>query len=153
MRRMATNPDERPAMTAITADTRVTDLIERIPCHRCEGSGYVRGFGHVNNGVCFRCHGSGGRDTETGAAIRAEWRRLHTMPAEWARPGDRLHLGWGVGARWQRLTGVTRDGDRITLATANGTHTMPADSPVRVAPQGATVLPILRYLAARYLDR
>ena len=28
-------------------------------CSRCDGKGKVQGFGHVANGVCFSCHGTG----------------------------------------------------------------------------------------------
>ncbi|WP_076408089.1 hypothetical protein [Shewanella sp. UCD-KL12] len=30
-------------------------------CHRCEGSGYLSAFRHVENGRCFLCQGSGRR--------------------------------------------------------------------------------------------
>lgn len=30
-----------------------------IPCKRCEGTGRLAHFGHVQNGVCLRCKGSG----------------------------------------------------------------------------------------------
>jgi len=28
-------------------------------CPRCNGKGYLSGFGHVYNGICFKCNGSG----------------------------------------------------------------------------------------------
>lgn len=28
-------------------------------CPRCRGRGYIEAYKHVQNGVCFRCHGSG----------------------------------------------------------------------------------------------
>jgi len=29
-----------------------------VTCPKCEGNGYIEGFGHVANGVCFRCAGN-----------------------------------------------------------------------------------------------
>ena len=28
-------------------------------CHRCDGTGTIRAFGHYANGRCFACHGTG----------------------------------------------------------------------------------------------
>lgn len=28
-------------------------------CNRCNGSGYLRQFNHVEGGVCFKCRGAG----------------------------------------------------------------------------------------------
>jgi hypothetical protein len=30
-------------------------------CDKCEGKGYINGFGHYANGVCFLCEGNGTR--------------------------------------------------------------------------------------------
>lgn len=30
-------------------------------CTKCNGTGYIAGFAHVNNGVCFDCGGAGTR--------------------------------------------------------------------------------------------
>jgi len=30
-----------------------------IPCDKCEGKGYINGFNHYANGVCFQCAGNG----------------------------------------------------------------------------------------------
>lgn len=32
--------------------------IQMTPCKRCQGYGYLAQYRHVENGVCFRCHGS-----------------------------------------------------------------------------------------------
>lgn len=32
---------------------------ERVKCGRCKGTGYVRGFEHYADGVCFDCKGTG----------------------------------------------------------------------------------------------
>ncbi len=30
-----------------------------VDCFKCSGKGFIEGFGHVANGVCFRCGGAG----------------------------------------------------------------------------------------------
>ena len=30
----------------------------KIPCSNCSGQGYIEKFAHVDNGLCFKCHGS-----------------------------------------------------------------------------------------------
>jgi DnaJ-class molecular chaperone len=37
---------------------RVTDMT-MIKCNRCDGTGRLPHFGHVNNGVCLKCRGAG----------------------------------------------------------------------------------------------
>ena len=45
-------------MTNAAAKTPAKVTIE---CDRCEGKGYINGFGHYANGVCFLCAGNGTR--------------------------------------------------------------------------------------------
>ena len=54
--------------------------MQNIPCPKCDGSGRIGAFGHIANGVCFMCEGSGLVQVETFRAkisaenvIRAEW--------------------------------------------------------------------------------
>jgi hypothetical protein len=35
----------------------MTKTIE-IPCSKCDGKGRINGFGHIENGRCFRCAGN-----------------------------------------------------------------------------------------------
>lgn len=28
-------------------------------CPKCDGKGVLPGFGHINNGICFKCNGAG----------------------------------------------------------------------------------------------
>lgn len=35
----------------------VLEIVELTPCSRCNGIGYFSEYKHVQNGVCFRCHG------------------------------------------------------------------------------------------------
>lgn len=32
---------------------------DKVPCSRCGGSGYLRQYDHVEDGICFQCDGSG----------------------------------------------------------------------------------------------
>lgn len=50
----------------------------RVPCDKCSGSGRINGFGHIQNGLCFRCNGSGGFDVSAAqhaadVAAAGEW--------------------------------------------------------------------------------
>lgn len=38
---------------------KVRPGFERVKCIKCSGTGYVRGFEHYANGVCFDCKGAG----------------------------------------------------------------------------------------------
>ena len=33
-------------------------MVERTPCRRCGGAGWFPEYKHVQNGICFRCHGA-----------------------------------------------------------------------------------------------
>lgn len=34
------------------------EQVELTPCKRCNGTGWFPEFGHIQNGICFRCHGT-----------------------------------------------------------------------------------------------
>lgn len=45
-------------------------------CNRCGGAGYIKKFGAVENGTCFKCEGTGATLT---ASERAEIHRRNTL--------------------------------------------------------------------------
>ena len=47
------------AVTLIRVDRNGTKYFKDDVCPKCSGTGYVRGYEHVQNGVCFLCGGSG----------------------------------------------------------------------------------------------
>lgn len=38
--------------------TNMLEQVEFTPCCRCDGVGYFSEYRHVQNGICFRCHGA-----------------------------------------------------------------------------------------------
>ena len=38
--------------------TNMLEKVELTPCTRCGGMGYFREYKHIQNGICFRCHGA-----------------------------------------------------------------------------------------------
>ena len=38
--------------------TNMLEELELTPCTRCGGIGYFREYKHIQNGICFRCHGA-----------------------------------------------------------------------------------------------
>jgi hypothetical protein len=91
-------------------------------CPRCHGEGRIKAFGHVKEGICFRCWGHGGDivgalkelDKEL-ARTRAEWKRdqkalkaaevagKDTTPYLQVIEGT-THYGVSLRRRWDRLT-------------------------------------------------
>src|SRR5882762_7207144 len=43
------------------------------PCPRCGGTGRLERFGHVHQGVCFKCEGAGSQWTPAGRAAYATY--------------------------------------------------------------------------------
>ena len=39
--------------------------MSKVTCPKCQGTGFVEGFAHVKNGVCFDCDGTGSIETTT----------------------------------------------------------------------------------------
>ncbi len=44
-------------------------MIETAQCPRCSGRGIIDAFGHVADGICFCCNGSGSIETDKEALI------------------------------------------------------------------------------------
>ena len=42
-------------------------------CPRCGGTGFIPAFAHVHNGMCFKCHGTGLIDVETGTTAHSQF--------------------------------------------------------------------------------
>jgi DnaJ-class molecular chaperone len=42
-----------------TTETGLNNMATFKTCNRCEGTGRLAHFGHVNNGVCIKCAGKG----------------------------------------------------------------------------------------------
>lgn len=56
MRAAQRERNEAYRMRAMTPDARANP---DFACTRCEGKGRIRGFSHVENGICFGCGGRG----------------------------------------------------------------------------------------------
>lgn len=39
-------------------DETLIDFEELIPCNRCNGTGFIPEYSHVQGGICFECHGN-----------------------------------------------------------------------------------------------
>ena len=60
---------------------------------RCLGYGEIKVFGHVKEGICFNCWGSGG---DLGGEIREATKTLYRLRQYWlylARKSRRAHSG------------------------------------------------------------
>lgn len=40
---------------------KVRGIENEEPCNKCPGTGYLEQYAHVENGLCFRCNGSGSK--------------------------------------------------------------------------------------------
>ncbi len=80
---------------------KVKPGFERVKCGKCQGTGYVRGFEHYANGVCFECQGRKYRDVslatiaanrkpraEVIRSIKATLDRVKNLIAEGDEYGD-----------------------------------------------------------------
>lgn len=47
-----------------------------VPCPRCDGKGYINGFGHIADGRCFLC--GGGRVISVAKLSESEWAKRAT---------------------------------------------------------------------------
>lgn len=51
------------------------------PCTRCDGKGWIPGYGHVLGGVCFKCGGTGWQKRKPAAPTR-RWTVLATRTTD-----------------------------------------------------------------------
>ena len=63
-------------------------------CGRCNGKGRIHGYGHVMNGVCFGCGGSGTKATKNGAAAHKAFQEALKVEASELTVGDII---WTIG--------------------------------------------------------
>lgn len=53
---------------------------KQIECPRCDGTGYIKAYGHVADGICFKCEGTG--------KVNAPRPRKATAPKTWKTQDD-----------------------------------------------------------------
>jgi hypothetical protein len=63
-------------------------------CGRCNGTKTIRAYGHVMNGVCFGCGGSGTKATKNGAAAHKAFQEALTVEASELTVGNII---WTMG--------------------------------------------------------
>lgn len=142
----------------VTAETKLSALLETRACGRCSGTG---SFGpmSVMGGRCFKCGGTGRLYTKRGQAALDFYRGLAYTPVEGIAPGDKVRYdGFQAGSltvpsRW--LT-VERIVDTAAEAAEAGTYEAAlkaagscsilktAEAVEKAAEAGATILPTPR---------
>ena len=75
-----------------------------VPCSKCDGKGRINGFGHIENGRCFRCGGAG---TFTVDAVK------HAADVAKAEAGQSLYRVESELSAW---TGGYGSVDRVAAA-------------------------------------
>jgi hypothetical protein len=138
----------------ISADTKLSAILESVTCGRCGGSGRMPYS--VANGVCFKCGGSGRCYTKRGAAARAFYRSLARTQVTALMPGDKiLSQGFTAGSftqpsRWVTVERVSDNaqiaaeaGDYASALKACGSASLIADADkvLAAAERGATLYP------------
>jgi len=136
---------------------------ERVTCGRCNGAGRINAYGHIMNGVCFGCGGSGTKLTRKGstawkayvAAMTIEASELEVGMIVWetGRSGkdfrrriDAINPSTGV----HTSNGVEMPMLDITYASTDSTwiHTMSETTKVRMV-----LSPINNHLAVKALAK
>lgn len=64
------NEEERAIYYGERPNATDEDATVTIDCYDCSGKGYIRGYEHVDNGICYRCNGTGDRKTFTVRELR-----------------------------------------------------------------------------------
>ena len=84
-------------MTAATkAQTKTT---KTVACPRCDGTGYIKGYSHVKDGICFKCDGTGKAAATAAnvAAHKAAQAEKNRRPDMSKRIATELHIRAGYG--------------------------------------------------------
>lgn len=108
-----------------------------VPCSRCFGEGGFQEYGHVDNGVCFKCNGAkvvvvDEKAQAAKAAFLAARVQLKTVAD--LKEGDTFALG-GVNCvvRWAKFEGLGASTNGILVRSNKGNTSVKDDSfPVRL---------------------
>lgn len=63
-------------------------------CSKCGGKGWIPGFERINNGICFRCRGSGRQS-------------IRRSPAPAVKPLDARRAEWVLGSTCSSYSGLS----------------------------------------------
>ena len=117
---------------------------ESRPCGRCNGVGRLNAYGHVMNGVCFGCGGSGTKATRNGLAARKVYNEAMTIEASELTVGM---IVWTIGMdgrdRRAEIAEIKEGGTKYLMTTSvatievrytnNSIHILEATSKLRMA--------------------
>lgn len=70
------NDEEKTIYFGIHKGMKDDELVT-LYCGDCHGERYIRGFEHVDNGICYRCNGTGGAKKVTVESLREKAVRRH----------------------------------------------------------------------------
>lgn len=93
---------EAPEPSAITPETKPSQVFETETCGRCGGGGSYS-FNLMDGDMCYGCHGTGVRYTKRGRAALNLYKAIRTLPVELVEVGDRI-LDEGSG--WRTVEAV-----------------------------------------------
>lgn len=135
---------------------------ESTACSRCGGLGNIPHYGHVYNGVCFKCHGAGRMLTPKGKSARKLFDELITeatdrKPAWDVAIGERIQVRPGkfarvIGKSFTSRSGAVIDGmclGSAVLETKSSSIHFTPDSLVGIAPSSERRNEIIREVVKR----